>query len=151
MFEQTPLWYWVEGDQIVGPKTMEDLHAAIAAGHFQPDDVVSLDPYFKDRFSPLNLNLPNLRFSPALPDFIASRQQAGVTIICGPNNCGKTVLLKALYYLCGVNAYLLNVNRFSQFDHLSYAQAKVAFQVYRSFRQNLFTQRLNFEDNLVSL
>jgi predicted ATPase len=57
-----------------------------------------------------------VEFQPDIDAFIASRAQASSTILSGPNNSGKSLLLKHLFFQLGHKSCLLTCNRFSQID-----------------------------------
>lgn len=63
-------------------------------------------------------NIPrfSIEFQPDTEAFITSRAQAASTILSGPNNSGKSLLLKHLFAKFGHKSCLLTCNRFSQID-----------------------------------
>lgn len=58
----------------------------------------------------------SVEFQPDIDAFIASRAQAATTILSGPNNSGKSLLLKHIFTQLGHKSCLLTCNRFSQID-----------------------------------
>ena len=58
----------------------------------------------------------SIEFRPKVETLIASRQSTDVTIISGPNNSGKSLLLKQLFANLGPTSCLLTCNRFSSID-----------------------------------
>src|SRR6267378_1228647 len=58
----------------------------------------------------------SIKFSPDVEELYATRDTHFVTVLCGPNNCGKTLLLKQLFSLVGQGGYLVSCNRFSHVD-----------------------------------
>lgn len=58
----------------------------------------------------------SVEFQPGIEAFIASRAQAASTILSGPNNSGKSLLLKHLCAQLGHKSCLLTCNRFSPID-----------------------------------
>src|SRR5262245_50134406 len=64
----------------------------------------------------------DIRFDPPVDELFAARADKPVTILSGPNNGGKTLLLKQLYYRVGRGSYLIACNRFSHVDILNTRQ-----------------------------
>lgn len=57
-----------------------------------------------------------VEFQPDIQAFAAARMHAASTILSGPNNSGKSLLLKQLFAHLGPKTCLLTCNRFSQID-----------------------------------
>lgn len=57
-----------------------------------------------------------VEFQPDIQAFAAARKHASSTILSGPNNSGKSLLLKQLFTHLGPRSCLLTCNRFSQID-----------------------------------
>jgi predicted ATPase len=101
-----------------------------------------------------------VEFSPTAEDFFAQRSGKLVTVMSGPNNGGKTFLLKHLFSLTGHGGYLFGCNRFSNIDVLNSRQ-RVQHehrQYYENFMfeferstQNTENNELNLEHVLTSL
>lgn len=89
-----------------------------------------------------------IEFSPDIETLFASREEQFATIFCGPNNCGKTLLLKQLYTHAGEGSYLVSCNRFSHIDVLNTRQQEEAQyrNYYNNFVQNWYTVKQNTED-----
>ncbi len=60
-----------------------------------------------------------IEFDPPAEDFLVTRTDHFVTVLAGPNNCGKTLYLQQLLAQIGHEAYLLQCNRFSHIDVLN--------------------------------
>ncbi len=60
-----------------------------------------------------------VEFSPPVEEFLSSRSNKPTTVLSGPNNCGKTVLLRQLFSLVGHGGYLIACSRFSHVDMLN--------------------------------
>jgi predicted ATPase len=101
-----------------------------------------------------------VEFSPTVEDFFASRSGKPVTVLSGPNNGGKTLLLKHLFSLTGHGGYLVGCNRFSNVDVLNSRQREqhehrryyenFMFEFERS-NQNTENNELNLEQVLTGL
>ena len=120
---------WHYGDDLlkqwVGPFTIEELDQLEADGKIDKYTRVSNPLMHKNEgpettgimFSQIERN--NIVFNPSIEDFFASRQNKQTTILCGPNNCGKTFLLKHLFSHVGHEGCMMNCNRFSHIDTLN--------------------------------
>jgi predicted ATPase len=88
-------------------------------------------------------------FQPEVEELLASRAKDFATVFCGPNNCGKTLLLKQIFSLSGEDGYLVSCNRFSQVDIINTRQQEAAQyrNYYNNFVQNWHTSRQNTEDS----
>jgi predicted ATP-dependent endonuclease of OLD family len=102
----------------------------------------------------------DVEFSPSVEEFHSSRSGEPVTVLSGPNNGGKTLLLKHLFSLTGHSGYLIGCNRFSNIDVLNSRQREqhehhryydnFMFQFERS-NQNTESNDLNLELVLTGL
>ena len=90
----------------------------------------------------------NIEFQPEVDAFLASRKNSEITVLSGPNNCGKTLLLKELFSEAGHGAYMLPCNRFSHVDILNTrVQEELQYRnYYDNFVQNWYVSRQNTED-----
>lgn len=95
----------------------------------------------------------NVDFAPEVEAFYASRQGKAMTVLSGPNNGGKTLLLKQLFTHVGQGGYLVACNRFSHVDLLNTRQQDEHEhrQYFESFITNYQTSRQNTEDNELKL
>lgn len=87
-------------------------------------------------------------FSPTVEEFLASRAGLPVTVLSGPNNGGKTLMLKHLFTLVGHGGYLIGCNRFSHVDVLNSRQRDQyeSRRYYDNFMQNFERSHQNTED-----
>lgn len=94
-----------------------------------------------------------VEFTPSTNEFLASRNGQMATVLSGPNNCGKTLLLRQLYLLFGHDAYLMQCNRFSHVDILNtrHQDEHEHRRYHDNFVQNYHTSRQNTENNEHSL
>lgn len=91
----------------------------------------------------------DIEFEPSTELLATSRASAFVTVLSGPNNSGKTVLLKELCASAGLGSFLVSCNRFSHVDVLS-SRKREDYQyqnLYGNFIQNLIRSRQNTEEN----
>lgn len=90
---------------------------------------------------------PALKFQPAPWTFVAERRSAPVTVIAGPNNCGKSFLLKSLQAELGQTAYLTLASRFhqGQFSRANPLSDQEKQQLFLSFTQQHLTSNNNFD------
>jgi hypothetical protein len=95
----------------------------------------------------------DVTFDPEPEAFLASRQGRLTTVLSGPNNGGKTFLLKHIYSFVGHDGYLVACNRFSHVDVLNSRERQETEHVerYRSFIFNFESSRTNTEDNDLKL
>jgi len=96
-----------------------------------------------------NLRFSSLTLVPDLKAFIEMRRGSPITILSGPNNAGKTLLLKLLRKEFGPVANLLACNRFYHFERLNPATQQRGEYVRRheNFVNQLFQQRQNMENS----
>ncbi len=89
--------------------------------------------YEKVRYS----NIPRftIEFRPDIDELITSRQSKIATVLSGPNNSGKSLLLKHLFASLGPRSCLLTSNRFSTIDVINSrtVDPQERRQVYDSF------------------
>jgi ABC-type branched-subunit amino acid transport system ATPase component len=132
--------------QFLGPIT-DELHLAAAEGKINPSSVIHAKtlpaqgiPYGSFRFV-------DLTFAPDIREFIDMRRGQLTTVLSGPNNSGKTLVLKLLRKELGPTTNLLACNRFQHVDRLSPATTQPDEYIRRhdSFVTQLFQQRQNTE------
>jgi len=92
-------------------------------------------------------------FDPSPIEFYEQRQNKPVTVLSGPNNCGKTFLLKHLFSIIGHTGYLISCNRFSHVDVLNTRNTDEHEyrHHYDNFIQHFHTSHQNSEDNNLRL
>jgi hypothetical protein len=92
-------------------------------------------------------------FRPTIDEFFDKRRTSPVTVLCGPNNCGKSLILKQLYLRADEHAFLLAVGRFSHVDTLNTRPPEP--ERYRSMHwnhmQQSFTRGQNQDESPVKL
>ena len=92
-------------------------------------------------------------FSPTVEELHTARVGKSITVLSGPNNGGKSLLLKQLFCLVGHEGYLIACNRFSQIADLNTRQQNVHEyrQYYDNFLNSFYTSHQNTEDNQLRL
>lgn len=99
--------------------------------------------------------LPRLdaEFSPTVEEFCAARTGKPVTVLSGPNNCGKTLLLKQVWSLVGQDGYLLGCNRFYHIDVLNSRKNDLIefHRLFENFSRTNDTAQQNTENNELQL
>lgn len=92
-------------------------------------------------------------FQPVIETLYDGRKGKPVTVLCGPNNCGKTLLLKQLCLAAGEGAHIIGANRFSHVSFLNTRESnnQEFEQMYGNFVQTFFTAQQNTEDNSLNL
>jgi hypothetical protein len=95
----------------------------------------------------------DVTFDPDPEAFVDSRRDRLTTVLSGPNNGGKTFLLKHIYSLIGHDGYLVACNRFSHVDvlHSRERQETEHLVRYRDYIFNFESSRTNTEDNDLKL
>jgi hypothetical protein len=161
MKAQKKEWYYIDEEtgQQVGPVTLDNLDAARRAGKIEEYSHV-INAQMLRRQGPGASGIPysmisrlDVDFTPTVEAFHAAREGELTTVLSGPNNCGKTLLLKQLFLLVGHDGYLIACNRFSHIDILNTRQAE-AYEYrryYDNFSQNYYMSRQNSEDNELKL
>lgn len=144
------------GNDFEGPLTREQLDERISR-----DDSVEQKIFRKRREPGIGFayekvqysNIPprfTIEFRPNIDALIASRQSKIATVLSGPNNSGKTLLLKHLCASLGPKSCLLTSNRFSTIDVINSrtTNPQERRQVYDSFIHQ--QQAGNYHDDLNS-
>jgi hypothetical protein len=92
-------------------------------------------------------------FEPTIDEFFDQRRTAPVTVLCGPNNCGKSLILKQLYVRADEHAFLLAVGRFSHVDtlHTRPTEPERYRSMYWNHMQQSFTRGQNQDDSQIKL
>ena len=154
------IWYYAndETGQWIGPMTRLQLDAEHQNGTFDENTDVINKSMLKQ--GPMAQGLPysmisrlGVDFMPSVEDFYNARSDKTVTVLSGPNNSGKTLLLKQLWELVGHDGYLISCNRFSYVDQLNsrVRSPKEHRQFYENFiRQNTMSNQ-NTENNELQL
>ncbi len=94
-----------------------------------------------------------VEFSPPIEDFREQRATKPVTILAGPNNMGKSLLMKWLKARTGATAYFLAVNRFYHVHQFSTGlrDPLQGYNLNRQFVQTFWQEQQNTEQNLIDL
>ena len=95
----------------------------------------------------------NVELAPMVEEFRVAREGKLTTVLSGPNNCGKTLLLKQLFFQFGQGSYLVACNRFSHVDVLNTRQVE-EFEhrrLYDNFSQQFYMSRQNSDDSELKL
>lgn len=161
MKSQKNEWYYGDEQtgQWVGPMTLTQLDELYKAGKIE-EFIQVINSQMLKQGGPMAQGLNysmiariNVDFSPTPEEFLKARQNKAITVLSGPNNCGKTLLLKQLFSVVGQGGYLIGCNRFSHVDVLNTRQID-KYQhrsYYDNFVRNLYTARQNTEDNQLNL
>jgi hypothetical protein len=88
-----------------------------------------------------------------LSEFAVSRQESGLTVLCGSNNSGKSYILKNLYEKTGYTSYYLAVQRFYNTNQFSTSNdnPNKRQEIYRNFIGNFQNNNQNDENNYLEL
>lgn len=110
-----------DGRTFQGPFTLEKIDEMIRADESLEEKLVRQvqDPGFGVGYEAVRYSdIPrfNVAFDPAVETIISLRNNALSTVFSGPNNSGKSLILKHLFTQLGPRANLLTCNRFSQFE-----------------------------------
>jgi predicted ATPase len=94
-----------------------------------------------------------LDFQPPIQDFIQATGNRPLTVLCGPNNSGKSLALKSLKQQIGQGSYMMGAQRFSHVYHLS-TQLRNENELYEletQFQTNFAQEQFNYEQNFLDL
>ena len=161
MKPQSQEWHYVDEitGQWVGPITLDDLDAARKAGTIE-DYTQVINAQMRRHQGPMGQGVAyhmisrlNVDFAPTVEDFCAAREGKPTTVLSGPNNSGKTLLLKQLFFHFGQGSYLVACNRFSHVDVLNTRQVE-EFEhrrYYDNFSQQFYMSRQNSDDSELKL
>lgn len=94
-----------------------------------------------------------IEFDPPIEEFTSIVNSNHTTILSGPNNSGKTLILKCLKAQIGSRAYFLAMDRFYHVYHISTGlrDASQVFNLNRQFIQAFSQETQNTEKNLIDL
>ena len=162
MTNQKKHWYY--GDEETrkwsGPITLADLDALHASERVKDHTYVANTDMLRREEPGGMQGVPysmisriDVDFVPTVEELHTARADKAITIFSGPNNGGKTLLLKQLFYLVGHDGYLIACNRFSHVDALNTRQRHEHEHrhYYDNFMLNFYTSRQNTEDNDLKL
>jgi len=150
-------WYYLDkkNGKTVGPITLGELDALHGTGEIDDYSIVANTKMVAINGPESNgirysmISRSNVEFSPSVDEFYESRSEKQITVLSGPNNCGKTFLLKQLFSKIGHEGYLVSCNRFSHVDMLNTRQIdELQYrQYYDNFMHQFFTSNQNSENN----
>ncbi|MCA9038111.1 MAG: AAA family ATPase [Planctomycetaceae bacterium] len=128
-------------------RTIEDMLAAVDRREIDMNSMVCKRAENAKPIPVTSYVRPPLKFDPAPWAFLDSRQSKNVTVIAGPNNCGKSFLLKSLQIELGQKGYLTLASRFhqGQFSRANPLSEQEKQQLYNSFVQQQLTANNNFD------
>jgi hypothetical protein len=147
----TSVWYYVHHGTQVGPCTLAELHTAAAEGKFREDEHVWRENYWGNPIQYRSIKRHNIEFDPPIYDFLAARSDSDVTILSGPNNCGKSFFLKSIYYSLGPEAYFVPCNRFYHVHQLQYSNFQPPIDLWKNHFVRFYTEDANAEQNPINL
>lgn len=95
------------------------------------------------------LQPPQTAFQPTAQDFAMSREGKQLTILCGPNNSGKSFLMKSICNLQGPRSHFFGCNRFFHIQQMESRLPDVNFlpNKYNNFVSRYRTGASNDETN----
>ena len=154
-------WYYRDekSGQQVGPITLDELDAARRTGAIEEHSYVTSSQIMRQQgpnshgISYSLISRLDVEFTPTVEALYAARAGKLTTIFSGPNNGGKTLLLKQLFLLVGQGGYLLACNRFSHVDVLNTRKTEEHEhrRYYDNFAMNFHMSQQNTEDNELRL
>jgi molybdopterin-guanine dinucleotide biosynthesis protein len=161
MKEQPKEWFYGDDNtgKWVGPLTLAELDSVRKAGTIEDYSRVTNAQTMRQQ-GPMSQGMPyymisrlNIDFTPTVEEIRAAREGKPTTVFSGPNNGGKTLLLKQLYFQIGQGSHLVACNRFSHVDVLNTRQIDEYEhrRYYESFSQQFHTSRQNTEDSQLKL
>jgi predicted ATPase len=148
------------GDWVHPYLTLEELDSQFASGAIQDHTMCVSERMARRGGAAGSPGIPysmiarfEVEFFPTVEDFRAARAGKPVTVLSGPNNGGKTLLLKHLFSLVGHGGYLVGCNRFSHVDVLNSRQREQHEhrRYYENFMNNFERSHQNTEDNELKL
>lgn len=154
-------WFYIDekSSQQVGPLTIAELDDDYKAGKIHKHTYVFNAQMLRQE-GPITHGIAysmisrlSVEFVPTVEEFFTTRKNKEVTILSGPNNSGKTLLLKQLFSIIGQGGYLINCNRFSHVDILntSTTDEHEHRRYYDNFIQYFHTSQQNTENNELQL
>ena len=154
-------WYYrnEETGEWSGPVTLEQLDELSISNRIY-DHTEVLNAEIARRSGPVARgiqfsSIPRIaiEFAPPTEEFLDARFSHFATVLCGPNNCGKTLYLRQIFAQLGHDAYLVQCNRFSHVDVLNTRQLDQHEyrRYYDDFLYNFHTALQNTENNNLQL
>ncbi|BBO32501.1 ATP-dependent nuclease [Lacipirellula parvula] len=144
-------WYYFDGRSVTwnGPCTFDNLQYLASIGQVEPHTNVATGTmrFVNNSIAFADIEVSPIAFNPPVDTFWEDRKAGRLTVLSGPNNGGKSFLLKHIQKIVGCEGYLLGCSRFSQIDQLnsrSIARDEHR-QIYRNFENNFVAARMNTE------
>jgi len=161
MKSQTKEWYYLDesSGQWLGPMTLDELDAARKAETIEDYSRVTNSQMLRQQgamgqgISYYMISRLDVEFTPSVEEFREARDGKQTTVLSGPNNSGKTLLLKQLFFQYGQGSYLVACNRFSHVDILNTRKVDEYEhrRYYDNFSQQYYMSQQNSEDNELKL
>lgn len=160
MVFQNSEWYYVNDQKkLTGPLTLDELDQVFESHGYSGNMAVYNYRLSSDggatpgSVSYSTIARIDVTFSPPLNEFYSSRKGKPTTILSGPNNGGKTLLLRQIYSIVGRDGYLISCNRFSQIGYLNTRQRNEHEyeQYFDNFIQSFYTAQQNMDDSQLKL
>jgi hypothetical protein len=155
------LWRYVDPTRRkwTGPVTLQELDAMYEAFQIYASTAVVSEYVVQQRGDDApHITYENILrypfvFKPSIDEFFQQRKDALVTVLCGPNNCGKSLILKQLYLRADERAYLLAVGRFSHVDTLNTrpSEPERYRSMYWNHMQHSFQKGQNQDESQIKL
>ena len=145
--------------QWLGPMTLDELDAARKAETIEDYSRVTNSQMLRQQgamgqgISYYMISRLDVEFTPSVEEFREARDGKQTTVLSGPNNSGKTLLLKQLFFQYGQGSYLVACNRFSHVDILNTRKVDEYEhrRYYDNFSQQYYMSQQNSEDNELKL
>lgn len=161
MIIQKNEWYYLDDQNGAwgGPLTLDQLDELRRGGKIEEYTQV-INAQLSSRQGPMGSGIPYsmisrlvIELSPPIEEFLSSRNNKLITVLSGPNNCGKTLLLRQLLALVGHDGYLIACSRFSHVDILNTRKQEEHEhrRYFDNFIYNFHTSHQNSEDNELKL
>lgn len=129
--------------------TEDELHQAANEGKISPKTIIWGWELPEKGVTYDSFQFTDLVFIPETKGFLELRHNSPTTILSGPNNSGKTLLLKLLRKEIGPSANYLACNRFFHPNQLNYSENNFGQynRRHQEFVTNLYRQKQNTENN----
>jgi len=146
----TPEWLYISDQKQNGPVTAEQMCRLIELG-IVPEDSMIFNIHMNRQMPCSVITAIKARFKPNIYEFLKLRASSPSTTLCGPNNCGKSLALKAIFSALGNDAFLMQCNRFYHFDHIGAVGLNNDFRPRDQFAGAFYGQDMNAENNMLDL
>lgn len=155
-------WHYIDDQtgERFGPVTLEELDELHRTGAVEEYTMV-INPQLARRGGLMassgipyaTISRLSVEFSPSIEEFLSSRNNKLTTILSGPNNCGKTLMLKQLFAVVGHDGYMIACSRLSHVDVLNTRKPEKHEhrRYFDNFINDFHTSQNNSEDNQLRL